>query len=150
MRAVIQRVTQASVTVEGQVVGAIDHGLVVLLGVERGDDEAQAAWLAGKIAGLRIFNDDAGRFNQSVVDVAGRCLVVSQFTLVASTRKGTRPSFAASAAPELAEPLYERFVALLADASGQPVATGRFAAHMDVALINDGPVTITIDSQRRE
>jgi D-tyrosyl-tRNA(Tyr) deacylase len=150
MRAVIQRVTRASVTVAGEVTGEINLGLLVLLGVGQGDTEADARWLADKIVALRIFEDADGRMNRSVVDVAGGLLVVSQFTLFASTRKGTRPSFNDAAKPDLAIPLYEAFNRFAGAALGRPVATGRFAALMDVALVNSGPVTIVIDTKTRE
>jgi D-tyrosyl-tRNA(Tyr) deacylase len=150
MRAVIQRVTRASVTVAGEVTGEINLGLLVLLGVGQGDTEADARWLADKIVALRIFEDADGRMNRSVVDVAGGLLVVSQFTLFASTRKGTRPSFNDAAKPDLAIPLYEAFNRFAGAALGRPVATGRFAALMDVALVNNGPVTIVIDTKTRE
>ena len=150
MRAVIQRVTRASVTVAGEITGEIDLGLLVLLGVGQGDTEADAQWLAEKIAALRIFEDADGKMNRSVVDVAGGLLVVSQFTLFASTRKGTRPSFNDAAKPDLAIPLYEAFNRFASAALGRPVATGRFAAMMDVALVNNGPVTIVIDTKTRE
>lgn len=150
MRAVIQRVSSARVTVSGEVTGEIDRGLLVLLGVGQGDTEADAQWLAEKIVALRIFEDDAGKMNRSVVETGGGLLVVSQFTLFASTRKGTRPSFNDAAKPDLAIPLYEAFQRFAAAALGQPVATGRFAAMMDVSLVNDGPVTIVIDSKTRE
>ncbi len=145
MRAIIQRVTRASVTVGGEVTGAIDAGLLVLLGVAPDDTETQARWLATKLAGLRIFPDDAGRMNRSVRDVGGGALVVSQFTVYGDCRRGRRPSFIAAAPPELAEPLYERVCALLAD-EGVPVARGVFGAMMDVALCNHGPVTLIIDT----
>jgi D-tyrosyl-tRNA(Tyr) deacylase len=150
MRAVIQRVSSARVTVEGETTGEIGRGLLVLLGVAQTDTEADAQWLAAKIAALRIFEDEAGKMNRSVVDVAGGILVVSQFTLFASTRKGTRPSFNDAAKPDIAIPLYEAFNRHASAALGRPVATGRFAAMMDVALVNDGPVTLLIDSQVRE
>ena len=150
MRAVIQRVSSASVTIEGAVVGSIGPGLLVLLGVAEGDTPADGAWLAQKIAQLRIFADDADRMNRSVQDIAGGVLVVSQFTLFASTRKGTRPSFNAAAAPELANSLYQDFVRQLESILGRPVPTGRFAAMMQVALVNDGPVTLLIDTKTRE
>ena len=146
MRAVVQRVTRASVTVDGLVVGAIDRpGLVALVGVTPGDGPAQVELIARKIAELRILRDE-----QSVSDVGAPVLVVSQFTLFASTRKGTRPSFNDAAKPELAIPLYEAFNRFASTALGRPVATGRFAAKMEVALVNDGPVTIVIDSKVRE
>ena len=150
MRAVIQRVSSARVTVEGEITGEIGRGLLVLLGVAQTDTEADAQWLAAKIAALRIFEDEAGKMNRSVVDVAGGILVVSQFTLFASTRKGTRPSFNDAAKPDIAIPLYEAFNRHASAALGRPVATGRFAAMMDVALVNDGPVTLIIDTQVRE
>ena len=145
MRAVIQRVSAASVTVEGAVVGQVARGLLVLLGVGTGDTQAEAARLAEKIANLRIFPDEQGRFNRSVVDVAGEVLVVSQFTLYADTRRGRRPSFTDAAAPEAAAPLVEAFVVALR-AHALAVAQGLFGAHMDVMLHNDGPVTIVLDS----
>jgi len=150
MRAVIQRVGRASVTVGGETTGEIGRGLLVLLGVAQADTETDAQWLAEKIVALRIFEDAEGKMNRSVVDVAGGILVVSQFTLCASTRKGTRPSFNDAARPEVAIPLYEAFNRFASAALGRPVATGRFAAMMDVALVNDGPVTLVIDSKLRE
>jgi len=150
MRAVVQRVSSARVTVAGEITGEIGTGLLVLLGVAQGDTEADGEWLAQKIAALRIFEDDAGKMNRSLMDIAGGALVVSQFTLLASMAKGTRPSFNAAAAPALAIPLYEKFVAQLATVLGRPVATGRFGAMMDVALVNAGPVTLVIDSRLRE
>ncbi len=158
MRAVVQRVSSARVTVAGETTGEIGAGLLVLLGVAQGDTEADAQWLAEKICALRIFTDTEGKMNLSVRDLVvgvpdpGRplILVVSQFTLFASTRKGTRPSFNDAAKPDLAIPLYEAFNRFAAAALGRPVATGRFAAMMDVALVNDGPVTIIIDSKVRE
>ena len=150
MRAVVQRVSSARVTVAGEITGEIGPGLLVLLGVAQGDTEADGEWLAQKIAALRIFEDDTGKMNRSLVEIAGSALVVSQFTLMASTAKGTRPSFNAAAAPVLAIPLYEKFVAQLTAVLGRPVATGRFGARMDVALVNAGPVTLVIDSRVRE
>ena len=147
MRAVVQRVNRASVTVNGQVVGRIGRGLMILLGVRTGDTEAEAKWLARKIAGLRIFSDDEGKFNLSVQDVGGAALVVSQFTLYGDTRKGRRPSFTDAAAPDLAEPLVSRFVELLC-AEGLPVATGVFGAIMQVEIHNDGPVTLILEKQK--
>jgi len=138
------------VTIAGRVSGAIDLGLLVLLGVAQDDTEADGSWLAQKIAALRIFEDDAGKMNRSVVDVAGGVLVVSQFTLLASTRKGTRPSFNDAAKPDLAVTLYEQFLAQLEAVLGRPVARGEFGAMMQVALVNDGPVTLVLDSHRRE
>ena len=150
MRAVVQRVSSASVSIDGAVVGEIGPGLMVLLGVAEGDTPADGAWLAQKIAQLRIFADEADRMNRSVQDIAGGVLVVSQFTLFASTRKGTRPSFNAAAAPELANSLYQDFVRQLETLLGRPVPTGRFGAMMQVALVNDGPVTLLIDTKTRE
>jgi len=150
MRAVVQRVASASVTIDGAVVGAIDRGLLVLLGVAEGDTPADGAWLAQKIAQLRIFPDAEDRMNRSVQDLAGGVLVVSQFTLFARVRKGTRPSFNGAAAPELARQLYEDFVRQLESTLGHPVPTGRFAAMMQVALVNDGPVTLLLDTRTRE
>ena len=148
MRAVVQRVSSASVTIEGVTVGAIDHGLLILLGVGRGDQPADVDWLAEKIAALRIFEDADGKMNRSLVETGGGALVVSQFTLLASTRKGTRPSFNDAAPPAEAIPLYEAFVAKLSAVLGRPVATGQFGAMMAVSLVNDGPVTLVIDSPR--
>ena len=145
MKALVQRVSQASVTVGDRVVGSIECGLLVLLGVEHGDDEGEAELLARKIAHLRIFEDDAGKMNRSVLDAGGGVLAVSQFTLCADVRKGNRPSFVGAAPPELANLFYERFCDHLA-AHGAPVARGEFAAHMAVRLINDGPVTIWLDT----
>ncbi len=144
MRAVIQRVTEASVTVEGNVTGAIGKGLLVLLGVGRADTPETAAALAAKIARLRIFSDAEGKMNLSVQDVGGGVLAVSQFTLLADTRKGNRPSFIDAAPPEQANALYESFCQALS-ALGVPAAKGIFGAHMDVRLVNDGPVTIVLD-----
>jgi D-aminoacyl-tRNA deacylase len=143
MRAVVQRVAEAAVTVDGATVGQIGPGLVVLLGVGHDDDPAMAAAMAGKVARLRIFEDEAGQMNRSVLDTGGAVLAVSQFTLLGDTRKGNRPSFIAAARPEVAEPLYERFVAALREL-GVEVATGRFRTAMRVALVNDGPVTIIL------
>lgn len=145
VRIVLQRVRNASVSVEGQTVGAIGRGLLLLVGVAQGDSEAEARRLAEKCAELRIFPGPDGRFDLSLVDVRAEALVVSQFTLLAETRRGRRPSFAGAAPPEMAEPLVETFAQGLRDA-GVPVQTGRFGAKMDVALLNDGPVTIVIDS----
>ena len=144
MRAVVQRVSKARVQVAGERVAEIGRGLVVLLGVARGDSEAEAERLAGKVARLRIFEDEAGKFDRSLLDVAGEALVVSQFTLIADTRKGNRPSFTDAAPPDEAEALYEAFCDTLA-ALGVPVARGSFGARMAVELVNDGPVTIIVD-----
>ncbi len=148
MRALIQRVSQASVSVEGHVVAAIEQGLVALVGVARGDSEADARHLAEKTANLRVFPDESGKFNLSALDISGEVLVVSQFTLVASTRKGRRPSFTEAAPPEEAEPLVDTFAQFLRSA-GLKVKTGRFQQHMLVEIHNDGPVTIFIDSDER-
>jgi D-tyrosyl-tRNA(Tyr) deacylase len=145
MRAVCQRVGRAEVCVEGKAVGSIGRGLCVLLGVARSDGEAEAMRLAGKVARLRVFEDEARRFDRSLLDVGGAALVVSQFTLIADTAKGNRPSFADAAPPDQAEPLYERFCAELR-ALGVPVETGVFGARMQVELVNDGPVTIILET----
>ena len=148
MRAVIQRVSQASVTVKGRVVGAIQRGLVILVGVRAGDTESEAQWMASKIATLRIFDDDEGKLNRSVQDVGGSILVISQFTLYGDARKGRRPSYTDAAPPEVAEPLIHRLVELL-EAEGVPVQTGVFRAHMLVEIHNDGPVTILLEQDAR-
>jgi D-aminoacyl-tRNA deacylase len=148
MRAVVQRVSRASVEVEEREVGQIGLGFLVLLGVARGDAESDAAWLADKLLGLRVFEDDEGKMNRSVADVRGGILVVSQFTLLADCRTGRRPSFTDAAAPADAERLYQRFTSLLA-ASGLDVATGVFRAMMKVSLVNDGPVTLLLDSRKQ-
>ena len=146
MRFVLQRVSEASVAVSGSTVGQINRGLLVLIGVEDGDTLVDAERMAKKISLLRIFPDDQDQMNRSVRDIGGEALVISQFTLLASTRKGTRPSFSGAAKPGIAGELYSEFVRLLSDAMGRPVATGRFAADMQVSLVNDGPVTIILDS----
>lgn len=150
MRIVIQRVREAAVHVDGEQVAGIGPGLMILVGVESGDTEEDARWLAAKTAALRIFDDEAGVMNRSVVEAGGALLAVSQFTLTASTRKGNRPSYYRAAGHELAVPLYERYCDLLSEAAGRPVARGIFGADMQVSLINDGPVTILIDSRLRE
>jgi len=150
MRAVVQRVSEASVSIGGETAGRIGGGLLVLLGVEEGDTAADADWLAAKVGQMRIFADDEGKMNRSVREIGGEALVVSQFTLHASTKKGNRPSFIRAAKPAEAVPLYERFLAMLEPEVGRPLATGVFAADMRVALVNDGPVTIIIDSRHRE
>jgi D-tyrosyl-tRNA(Tyr) deacylase len=147
MRAVIQRVSSARVIVDGEIVGAIENGLLVLLGITHDDGEDEARWLAEKIAGLRIFQDDEGKMNRDVAEVAGKVLVVSQFTLYGECQKGRRPSFIDAARPEQAEPLYECFVNAL-KAVGIGTATGRFGAMMQVELVNDGPVTLIIDTPK--
>lgn len=144
MRVVLQRVSRASVTVEGRTTGEIGRGLLLLVGFSEGDDEEALRWMADKVVGLRVFADEEGRMNRSVQEVDGGLLVVSQFTLYGDTRKGRRPSFVDAARPEAAIPLYERFVEMLR-ASGRPVGTGEFGAMMDVELVNDGPVTLVLE-----
>ena len=150
MRVVIQRVSEGSVTIDGEVRGKIGQGFVVLLGIEEADGAEDINWLCGKIARMRVFTDEAGLMNKSLADVRGGVLLISQFTLHASTKKGNRPSFTRAAKPEVAIPLYEQFIARLEAELGLAVETGEFGASMQVALINDGPVTITIDSKNRE
>jgi D-aminoacyl-tRNA deacylase len=150
MRTVIQRVSYASVAVDGKIIGRIERGLLVLVGIVAADTAADGQWLAEKIAALRIFADDAGLMNRSVRDIGGGILAISQFTLIASTRKGTRPSFNDAARPEQARPLYELFLTQASAALGRPIERGEFGADMQVTLINDGPVTIVIDSISRE
>jgi D-tyrosyl-tRNA(Tyr) deacylase len=145
MRAVIQRVTEATVTVESRVVGRIGHGLLVLLGVTHDDTPSQAAWLAEKIVGLRVFEDEHGKMNRSVAEVGGRLLVVSQFTLYGDCRKGRRPSFDGAAPPAVAQALYDEFVNQVR-VHGVAAETGIFQAHMQVGLVNDGPVTLIVES----
>lgn len=145
MRACIQRVSEARVTVGGEVVGSIGTGLVVLLGVGQGDGPAEVDWLAEKVIGLRVFEDDDGKMNRSLAEVGGALLVVSQFTLYGDARRGRRPSFSDAAPPELAERLYELFVARV-EAAGIETATGKFREHMFVSLVNDGPVTLWLDT----
>lgn len=147
MRAVVQRVSRGRVTVEGQVVGEIGRGYVVLLGVAKEDTPEAADYVAEKVAGLRGFEDEAGKMNRSIQDVGGAVLAVSQFTLYGDVRRGRRPGFDRAGRPEQAEPLYERFVAKLRE-YGLPVETGRFQTHMEVELVNDGPVTILVDSEK--
>jgi D-tyrosyl-tRNA(Tyr) deacylase len=150
MRAVIQRVASASVVIGGQTKAAISRGLLILLAIEAADTEADIEWLSGKIVRLRIFNDPNGVMNYSVQENGGEILLISQFTLFASTKKGNRPSYSRSARPEIAIPLYEQFIARLTQDLGQPIQTGEFGADMEVSLVNDGPVTIVIDSKGRE
>ena len=147
MRAVVQRVARAAVRVGSEVVGSVDRGLLVLVGVAQGDGDEEARWMADKVAGLRIFEDDAGKMNRSVADVGGGVRVVSQFTLLGDARKGNRPGFTAAAPPEAANALYERVCGLLRE-KGLHVATGVFRADMQVELVNDGPVTILLDSAK--
>lgn len=148
MKAVVQRVSSASVDVSGERVGAVANGLVVLLGVAEGDDTGDARWMADKIVSLRIFEDNDGKMNLSIRDVEGSLLAVSQFTLLGDCRKGRRPSFVKAARPELAEALYAQFVAAVKQ-RGVPTQTGRFQTHMSVSLVNDGPVTIIVESPAR-
>ena len=150
MRLVIQRVKEASVTIDGKTVSAIGQGLFILIGVENGDTEADMEWLAAKTAGLRIFNDENGVMNRNVVDANGQLLAVSQFTLTASTKKGNRPSYIRAAGHELAVPLYDKFCTRLSEITARPVQKGVFGADMQCALVNDGPVTIIIDSRIKE
>lgn len=150
MRVVIQRVTSASVHINGLVKSSIRTGLLVLVAFEESDAEEGIEWLSGKIVRLRVFDDEAGVMNRSVQEVGGEVLVVSQFTLFASTKKGNRPSYSRSARPEIAIPLYEKFLKRLAADLGRPIQSGEFGAHMVVTLANDGPVTILIDSKARE
>ncbi|MEY2429299.1 MAG: D-aminoacyl-tRNA deacylase [Verrucomicrobiota bacterium] len=150
MRAVIQRVTKAKVAIGGIIKGSVQHGLVVLLAIEASDTAGDVEWLSGKIIRLRIFDDDAGVMNRSVQEVEGDILLVSQFTLFASTKKGNRPSYSRSAGPEIAVPLYEKFIARLTQDLGHPIQTGEFGADMLLSLSNDGPVTIIIDSKTPE
>lgn len=150
MRVVIQRAKNASVTIEGAVYGKIENGLVVFVGIEHEDTQTDADWLIGKLVNLRIFSDEEGKTNLSIQDVKGQFLVISQFTLHASTKKGNRPGYIQAARPETAAPLYEYFVENLRKASNLPVETGQFGADMQVLLTNDGPVTIWIDSKNKE
>lgn len=150
MRVVIQRVSEASVTIEGKLKSEIGQGLLILVGIEATDGQEDITWLCNKIAKLRIFNDEKGVMNKSVVDVDGGLLVVSQFTLFASTKKGNRPSYLRSAKPDISIPLYEAFVAELSEIAARPVGTGEFGADMKVRLLNDGPVTILMDTKNKE
>lgn len=150
MRVVVQRVLKASVTVDGELVSQIGNGLLVLLGIEDADTQNDIEWLTKKIANLRILNDENGVMNRSLIETNGDAIVVSQFTLHASTKKGNRPSYLRAAKPEIAIPIYEKFVGQLEQELGRKVGTGIFGADMKVALLNDGPVTITIDSKHKE
>lgn len=150
MRVVLQRVSEASVTINNEVKSSIGEGLLILLGIENEDSQDDIQWLCGKIARMRIFNDADGVMNESLEQVDGEVLVVSQFTLHASTKKGNRPSYIKAARPDKAIPLYEKFVAALEKELGKPVGTGEFGADMKVSLLNDGPVTILVDSKNRE
>jgi D-tyrosyl-tRNA(Tyr) deacylase len=150
MRAVIQRVSEASVAIDGQTKAAIKNGLLVLLAVEAADAAEDIEWLSGKLVRLRVFNDEDGVMNRSVQEIQGDILVISQFTLFASTKKGNRPAYSQAARPEAAIPIYESFVRKLSEELGRPVQTGEFGADMKVTLTNDGPVTIIIDTKNRE
>ena len=150
MRAIIQRVLESTVTIEGTTVARIGPGLLILLGIEEIDDSSDVEWLAAKITKMRIFADSDGKMNLSVVEIGGDVLVVSQFTLYASTKKGNRPSFIRAAVPAISEPLYEEFCAAMARETGKPVGRGVFGGDMKISLVNDGPVTILIDSRARE
>jgi D-tyrosyl-tRNA(Tyr) deacylase len=150
MRAVVQRVSEAKVSVRGIIKGAIQAGLLIFVAVEEADTAEDIEWLSGKIVRLRVFDDENGVMNRSVQEMNGEILLVSQFTLFASTKKGNRPSYIRSAKPEIAVPLFEQFAARLAQEFGKPIPTGEFGAHMHVSLMNDGPVTIIIDSKSRE
>ncbi len=150
MRALIQRVSEAEVTIEGQVNGKIGLGLMILLGVENDDAEEDIKWLAAKISKLRVFDDENGVMNLSVLDVGGDVMVVSQFTLHASVKKGNRPSYIRAAKPDFSEPMYQRFVREIEQITGKKAATGEFGASMQIRLVNDGPVTIWIDSKNKE
>lgn len=150
LRTVLQRVGKASVSIAGTLRGQIENGLLLLLAVENGDTKSDADWLASKITRLRVFEDETGLMNLSIRQISGDVLVISQFTLLASTFKGNRPSFLRSAPPELARPLYDGFVASLTKELGRPVATGEFGATMQVSLVNEGPVTMILDSNHRE
>lgn len=150
MRIILQRVSEASVRIDDRVRGRIGKGFVILLGIVDGDGQEDIDWLAGKVARMRVFADDEGKMNRCLKEVDGELLVVSQFTLHASTRKGNRPSFIKAARPETAIPLYHQFISALERETGKPCAAGEFGADMQVALINDGPVTIMVDSELRE
>ena len=150
MRVVIQKVTQASVSIENQIVASIDKGLLMLVGIEDGDTNEDIAWLSSKIVNLRVFDDDNGVMNLSVKEVEGEVLIVSQFTLYASTKKGNRPSYIKAARPEVAIPIYEAFIKQVESLLGKRVPTGQFGAMMQVSLCNDGPVTILIDTKNKE
>lgn len=150
MRAIIQRVTEASCRVEGQITGAIEQGFLVLLGIEDADEQEDLDWLAQKIAGMRIFSDENGLMNKSLADVDGNILLISQFTLFAATKRGNRPGFTRAARPDKAIPLYEQMVRKLSELIGKDVQTGVFGADMKISLLNDGPVTISIDTKNKE
>lgn len=150
MRVVVQRVSEANVSVDGQVIGAIQEGLMVLLGIQNEDNTEDIQWMANKLVQMRIFDDAEGVMNLSVKDIEGSILLISQFTLYAATKKGNRPSYIAAAKPEIAIPIYEQMIVALNKELGKPIATGQFGADMKVSLLNNGPVTIIIDSKNRE
>ncbi|MGL5272014.1 MAG: D-aminoacyl-tRNA deacylase [Phocaeicola sp.] len=150
MRVIIQRVSHASVTIEGNCKSAIKKGMLILVGIEDTDNEEDAEWICKKIVNLRIFDDEQGVMNKSVIDIAGEILIISQFTLFASYKKGNRPSYIRASKPEKAIPLYESFCKMVSEALGKPVGTGIFGADMKVELLNDGPVTISMDSKNKE
>jgi D-tyrosyl-tRNA(Tyr) deacylase len=150
VRVVVQRVSEANVTVDGQVIGAIQEGLMVLLGIQNEDNTEDIQWMANKLVQMRIFDDAEGVMNLSVQDIGGSILLISQFTLYAATKKGNRPSYIAAAKPEIAIPIYEQMIVALNKELGRPIATGQFGADMKVSLLNNGPVTIIIDSKNRE
>ena len=150
MRAVIQRVSEASVSIKSNIKSSIGNGLLILVGIEENDNQDDLIWLSGKISRLRIFDDSMGVMNNSINDTGGDVLVISQFTLHAKTKKGNRPSYIQAARPETAIPLYESFIKVLSGLSGKVIATGEFGAMMDISLINDGPVTIIIDTKEKE
>lgn len=150
MRVVVQRVSEANVTVDGQVIGAIQEGLMVLLGIQNEDNTEDIQWMVNKLVQMRIFDDAEGVMNLSVKDIEGSILLISQFTLYAATKKGNRPSYIAAAKPEIAIPIYEQMIVALNKELGKPIATGQFGADMKVSLLNNGPVTIIIDSKNRE
>ena len=150
MRAVLQRVTEASCTVDGKITGEIQRGILVLLGIEDADTEADLIWLAQKIANMRIFSDENGLMNKSVIDVHGRILLISQFTLFASTKKGNRPGFTRAAKPTIAIPLYEKIIVELGTLIGSKIEVGVFGADMKIKLVNDGPVTVMVDTKNKE
>ena len=150
MRVVLQRVKRASVTVEGNITGAIEEGLLVLLGIEEADTLEDMNWLSGKLVNLRIFNDEQGVMNRSLLEIGGGLLLVSQFTLFAATKKGNRPSYSRAAPPAIAVPIYEKMIELLSAELGKPIQTGVFGADMKVDLLNDGPVTIIMDTKNKE
>lgn len=150
MRVVIQRVTSCILSIEGQEYSRIGYGLLILVGIEDSDTSEDTEWLSGKIAGLRVFDDDQGVMNLDINAIEGEIMVVSQFTLHANIRKGNRPSYTKSARPEIAKPFYESFIQSIEERIGRKVATGQFAAHMEIALVNDGPVTIIIDTKNKE